>query len=484
MGAGPLQHRPAQGGVGPGVEPDIAVQPRKDAVFVAAQGEGALHGVALRVEMDGFLPAEPRLDGALELPGRQGADVLDGHVLLAAEAAAHQHVLHHHPLRLPAEHDGDLPAGVVDALVGAENLHAALVREGHRALRLQKRVLGEGRAEGPRDPVGRGRQRGRGVAPGDVAGLAEVSRAVHLRRVRGHGLGDGGDGLQHLIVDLDLLLGGLQDLLGLGHHQADGVAHAAGHAAHRDHHVPVLLDMAHLVVGHVLRRQHAHHARKRQRRGGVDGQHPRPGVLRTHGGQVQHALHVDVVGIFAVAQHLLPHVHPEGPPAHAVVVALFRVRVDLRLAPQDGPGQPDAVDDLAVAGAAAEVAPDGVANLLLGGIGVFVQQRLARHDHARGAEAALHRPADPEGVDKGLLLEGRKALHRLDAPPIHLPGGHHAGLHRRAVHDDGAGAAGALAAAVLHGMQVQVVPKIAQQGLVLIGFPNHAVDGETIDFSA
>ena len=68
-------------------------------------------------------------------------------------------------------------------------------------------------------------------------------------------------------------------------------------------------------------------------------------------------------------------------------------------------GQLNAVDDLAVAGAAAKVAPDGGANLLLRGVGVLVQQRLARHDHAGGAEAALDRAADPEGVHEGFLLK-------------------------------------------------------------------------------
>jgi len=47
------------------------------------------------------------------------------------------------------------------------------------------------------------------------------------------------------------------------------------------------------------------------------------------------------------------------------------------------------VDDLVVAGAAAEVAGESLAYLGLGRVGVAVKQRLGRHQHAGGAEAAL-----------------------------------------------------------------------------------------------
>src|SRR6185436_15422973 len=48
-------------------------------------------------------------------------------------------------------------------------------------------------------------------------------------------------------------------------------------------------------------------------------------------------------------------------------------------------------DDVLVARATADLAGDGRADLVRGGIGVLVQQRAARHQHARRAEAALQR---------------------------------------------------------------------------------------------
>ena len=279
MSAGPLQHRSAQGGVRAGIKINIAVQRRENPVLIASQGEGALHGVAFRMEVDGLLAAEPGLHRPLADPGCQGGDMLDRYVLLAAEPAAHQLVFHHNPLRIPAEHDGCFLAGVIDALVRAQDLDAVLVRERHRAFRFQERVLGKGRGERLCDRIGGSRQRRSRVSPGYVPGLAQIAFAVHLRRVRCHRLRDGGDRRQHFIFDSDFLFRFLQDLLGLGHHQADGVAHAAGNVPDGDHHIPVLLKVPHLVVRHIRRRQHRDHAFHGEGFRRVDGLDPRPRVL-------------------------------------------------------------------------------------------------------------------------------------------------------------------------------------------------------------
>src|SRR5947209_19947137 len=50
---------------------------------------------------------------------------------------------------------------------------------------------------------------------------------------------------------------------------------------------------------------------------------------------------------------------------------------------------PHRLDDVLVAGAAADIPGQRPADLLLAGVGVFAQQRRARQHHPRGAEAAL-----------------------------------------------------------------------------------------------
>src|SRR5258705_9548274 len=60
-------------------------------------------------------------------------------------------------------------------------------------------------------------------------------------------------------------------------------------------------------------------------------------------------------------------------------------------------GIQDGVDDRLVAGAAADIAGDGLGHVLARRRRNAVEQRLGRHQHARGAEAALGREVLHEG---------------------------------------------------------------------------------------
>ena len=94
MGAGALQHRAAQRGECAGIGHHRGLDALDDAVFVAAHGEVHVKAVALGVHQDGLLAAQLELDGLAGQVAQQRGVVLDGHILLAAEAAAHQHILH------------------------------------------------------------------------------------------------------------------------------------------------------------------------------------------------------------------------------------------------------------------------------------------------------------------------------------------------------------------------------------------------------
>ena len=118
---------------------------------------------------------------------------------------------------------------------------------------------------------------------------------------------------------------------------------------------------------------------------------------------------------------------------------------------RDCGGELNALDDLLVARAAAHVAADGPPDLFLGGVRVLAHQGGAAHHHAGDAEATLHGAHGAEGVDERLLLLVGKALHGEDVLALGELGGHDAALGGNAVDDHGAGAAGALRAAVLHG---------------------------------
>ena len=271
--AGALEHRAAQRRVGAGIKVDLAVQTGKVALGVAAQRKGAVHGVAFGMERERLGTRELALHRTLELIGSERGQVLDGHVLLAAKAAAHEHGLDDHALGLvvPAKHVGTLFARVVGTLVGRLHLDAILVREGNGALGLQEGMLGKGRGKALRHGKRAFCQRLGGVAARHVTALAHVVLELHrvakgkeavvqARGVGSPGLGNVTHGLQRLVIDLYELLGLLERRLVLGDHQHDGIAHAAGDIARRDHDVPVLDKVADLVDRHVLGAQDAHHA--------------------------------------------------------------------------------------------------------------------------------------------------------------------------------------------------------------------------------
>ena len=468
VGAGPLQHRPSQGGIGPGVGDDVGGHALDDAVLVTAHGELHLHGVPLGMDEQALRTGELALHGPLGEIGHQGGVVLDSNVLLAAEAAAHQKILYLHLLHGQAQHGGGLVLGIVGALVRGEDHHPVPVRERHGALRLQEGVLSVRRVELPGDHVlalGDGEC---GVAPLDVLVGHEVAALMDQGRLRQHGFLGGADGLQYLVLYLHQLLGLLQDILGLGGNDADGVPQIVGDAAHGDHGVPVLHQVAHLVLsGDVRGGEHAHHTRKGLGLLGVDGLHQGAGMGGTDGGGADHALHIYVVGIDTGTLDLLRHVDAVDPAAQLPGPALLLIG-DASL-PEDLGRQAHALDDLHVSGTPADVGPQGEPDLLHRGVRVAVQQALGRHDHAGDAEAALDGPRLAEAVGVGLLLKIAEALHGEDALALHLIRRKDAGSHSLAVHQDGAGAAGALAAPVLHAGQAQLVPQEADELLIFFG---------------
>ncbi len=108
----------------------------------------------------------------------------------------------------------------------------------------------------------------------------------------------------------------------------------------------------------------------------------------------------------------------------------------------------------------------GPRDFRLGRVGVAVQQRLRRHDHSVHAVAALR------GLfgDEGLLHRvrggaGAEALERHDLPPDGAGDRQHAAAGGEAVHDDGAGAAFAQAAAEFRPVEPEVVAQHVSRGV-------------------
>ena len=128
----------------------------------------------------------------------------------------------------------------------------------------------------------------------------------------------------------------------------------------------------------------------------------------------------------------------------------------------------DRLDDVVVAGAAAEIAFQALADLLLGqALRMRVHQVDRAHHHARRAEAALQRVMLAEHLlHRVQRAVGRgEALDRGDAAAVGLQRQHGAGLHRDAVdmHDAGAALAG-VAADMGAGQPQLLAQQFDQQG--------------------
>jgi hypothetical protein len=132
------------------------------------------------------------------------------------------------------------------------------------------------------------------------------------------------------------------------------------------------------------------------------------------------------------------------------------------------PNLSDGGDDWFVAGAAAEVAGEKAADLVLvgrGGVtgGCFVEPFACGHQDAGGAEPALEGEVAPEGVLKWVegagLVGGGQAFDRGDVGAVRLAGEQEAGPDGDAVEPDGAGAADTVFAADVRPSQAEIVPE-------------------------
>ncbi len=131
--------------------------------------------------------------------------------------------------------------------------------------------------------------------------------------------------------------------------------------------------------------------------------------------------------------------------------------------------EPHRVEDLLVAGAAAEVAGERLADLGLARRGVAREQVVRRHDQARRAEAALHRARLEEGLLDRMETRPRRrqALDGHDRRALGLAREHEARAHQRPVQVHRAGAALALLAGVLRARQAHPLAQHVQQALAL-----------------
>src|SRR6185503_11821895 len=141
-----------------------------------------------------------------------------------------------------------------------------------------------------------------------------------------------------------------------------------------------------------------------------------------------------------------------------------------------GGGVHHRANDLVVAGAAAQVAGQPVAQLGLARVGVLLQQRLGGHQEARRADAALQRRVlDELALQRMQLVALGHALDGGDRPAVRLHAQHQARAHEAAVDGDAAGAAVAGRAAFLGAGEAQLVAQHVEQRLLRLAQELHGI---------
>src|SRR3990172_1426291 len=128
-------------------------------------------------------------------------------------------------------------------------------------------------------------------------------------------------------------------------------------------------------------------------------------------------------------------------------------------------GGHDRLDDLVVAGAAAEIAHEPLLDLVLGGLWVLVEEGLGGDDLAGSADAALEAAVLDEGLlDRVEVILAADALDCREVGAVGLDGQRDAGGDDAAVHEDGAGAADADAAGLFGAGEAEVVAEEVDEG--------------------
>ena len=403
-----------------------------------------------------------------------GDDVLDQHLLLGAEATADAGLDHPDVLDLHVDEGGQHPAGVERNLGGGADHHALVgVEPRHRDVGLNGALLDLVHPEGLLEGVGCGREvavdvaaLGRQVVHQVALGVADVGGVVLVVDLGGvgvHGKALVEHGRQDLVFDLDEAHGLLGGLDGLGGHRGDPVADVSD---------PVV--EAHLVVGvgvgpalpagcvldpgRVAVMQHRVDPLDGPGRRVVDAQDAGVGVRAAQHLGVQHppGLHVVGEGRVALGQphrvHLdlgladhghVGHLLRRHQPGHCMgrfgsraaggrlggrPIAVGERLDDQRcerlglLAPEHRRRPLDGLHRLHVGGLAVEDAREHVPDLVLGRVGVLLQQGERAEDHRTRGVAGLE---GSDGHECGLDgMQVRRDVERLDGgDPVAVGGG-------------------------------------------------------------
>ena len=467
IGAGGVDRHPVGDGrppgrVGAGVEVALEVERDEAPLRIGSRAQADAPRMALRRRADGFGSRIGHPHRPAERPGGERDEGLDGEVELGAEAAADGGRHDADVLGRDAEDLGHVVAVHVGRLGAGVDLDAVADAAGEAGLGLDRRVFHEAGLERALGRRGRGRERRLDVAPHDAPAREDVAgpprmqqRRVRRERRRHRGRGrqvppgdrdvgeveradDGriADDRRHRLAAEARLRLGEDGLVGEG--RDDAVAVQARHVAGGEDRGDA--GMRRRIGGEVAERE------------------GRPVVGTAHRPQQERIGGADIGAEPFRALDLAAPVEPDDAIADTARLGIGT----------EGPGLGGVEhgrDDLAVAGAAAEHAAQGVLDRVPVRTRLAPEQGGRGHQHAGRAEAALRRAVAQEGGLQGARRPAtlRQALDRRDLAPGCLRAGDQAGAGDLAVDHHRAGAAIAGVAAELGAGKPELVAQSGQK---------------------
>ena len=425
-------------GVSAGVE--VAREVGGHELPLAVAGEPRAHPgrVALRGRGHGLGPRVHRPHRPAELPRRDRQQRLHRDVELAAERATDRGGHDLHPLGLDPEDARGLVAVHVRRLGAGEDPDAVANPLGVARLGLDVRVLDEARRELALGHVRRSAERRLDVALRDPAADQDVVRIWRVNRLLriGQCLLDLGLRRLRRPADRDLVVADAEHGMLL----ADQAQHRLAvkpHAAVGEHRLILHVGKdAEAVDRDIARRDHVDQAWMRgTQRGEIADREPRLRVRRADSPQPQRARRGAVGRIDLGSDDLRHPVDLERAKPHRCAGWCIR---EHRVARRAGQHR---LDDLAIAGAAAEHAAERIERLRFARPGVACEEARARHQHAGRADPALRRPVREErALEPVEVAACGKAFDSRHRAALDLPQRNEAGADLPSVEQHGAGA--------------------------------------------
>ena len=321
--------------------------------------------------------------------GNQCSVVLNRHIFFSAKTASDETILYAH--LIGSEKQTAFMEGTVRRLIGRNDHHITVffhIRNG--TFRLQERMLCPRRFK----MMGNHMRCIRNCLPGISAAHIFMRLYVgfflikYTRCIRCCRLFDVMNCRENLILYLDQFFRFFNRFQIFCRYERNGIAKVMRQSTYRDQRILVMFDVTNFIFPrNIVRRKDTDDSRKCFCSCGIDGKHSCSWIFASKRRAVAHVFHIKVIRIFSVSQYFFFYIQSVHARSDFPVIRAFLWNVAVT---HDFCSQLYSSNDFHIAGTTAIIVAQCIHNLILCGIGIFIQQRFRAHHHARNTETTLY----------------------------------------------------------------------------------------------